>query len=52
MALTAKEVNLLEGRIGKLNVTIANQIYYGISSRKTQKLIDKRDRYQTQLDND
>ena len=51
MALTARETQLLEGRIAKFNITIANQIYYGISSRKTQKLIDKRDRYQIQSDN-
>ncbi len=51
MALTARETEILEGKISKLNETIANQIFYGISSRKTQKLIDKRDRYQIQLDN-
>ena len=50
MALTARETELLTGKIAKLNQTIANQIFYGISQRKTQKLIDKRDRYQAQLD--
>jgi hypothetical protein len=48
--LSQKEIDLLTGRIAKFNTTIANQIFYGISSIKTQKLIDKRDRYQTQLD--
>lgn len=50
MALTPRDTEILEYNIVKLNETIANQILYGISSIKTNKLVAKRDRYQAQLD--
>jgi hypothetical protein len=50
MALTVRDIEILDYKIGKLNTLIANLTFYGISNRKIQKSVAKRDRYQTQLD--
>ena len=50
MALTARDIEILNFKINKLNELIANLEFYGIGGRKLTKTIDKRDRYQAQLD--
>jgi hypothetical protein len=50
MALTAREIEILEWNIAKLNVLIENMEHYKLSSKKIEKTIIKRDRYQAQLD--
>ena len=50
MALTARDTEILTWKIGKLNERIANMIFYNVPQGKIDKATNKRDRYQTQLD--
>ena len=50
MALTARDIQILEWKIAQLNERIANMIFYGVPQQKIEKATDQRDRYQTQLD--
>ena len=50
MALTARDIEILEWKIEKLNERIANMIFYGINQKKIEKATEQRDRYQQQLD--
>ena len=50
MALTARDIEILNHKIAELNTLIANLSFYGIAQRKIDKATAKRDRYQAQLD--
>ncbi len=50
MALTARDIEILNAKIARLNERIANMIIYGLSQVKIDKATAKRDRYQAQLD--
>lgn len=50
MALSSRDIEILNYEINKLNNLIANFIFYDISSRKIEKITTLRDQYQQQLD--
>ena len=50
MALTQRDIEILNHKITRLNERIANMIFYGLSQTKIDKATAQRDRYQTQLD--
>jgi len=50
MALTARDIEILTWKIERENERITNMIFYNLPQGKIDKAIEKRDRYQTQLD--
>jgi hypothetical protein len=50
MALTARDIEILEWNINRLNERIANMIFYNVPQKKIEKATAQRDRYQEQLD--
>jgi len=50
MALTARDIEILEWKIERLNERIASMIFYELNQKKIDKATAQRDRYQDQLD--